>query len=292
MLSNKRNCRCAALALLGLALAACDKDQPESVEESPQTAAPAVEVSEPDSAPAEERPARPVDSETLAYAEVEDQLVYGYFAFPSDMIEPLPAVIAIHDWWGINDDTRAAADRLASEGYMVLVVDLYYGEVAQDPNDARTRMISVVENPINVEENIRQALDFVGLAGAPGIATLGWGFGGGWSLSSAMLFPNQIDAAVVYYGQVTNDEDKLRGLQAPVLGLFGARDRSVTTDSVQAFEQAMQRIRFPHVVHTYPDAGQGFADPARGTYNEVTTNDAWRRTFEFLEANLKVDEES
>lgn len=297
MVVNIKIRRLAALAFLGLLLTACDKGESGAAEDAAGEAAEAVESAPEatrtgeDAAP-QESTARQVDSETLAYAEVDDELVRGYFAFPSDMIEPLPAVIVIHDWWGINDDTRASANRLAAEGYMVLAVDLYDGEIADDANEARERMISVIENPHNVEENVRQALEFVGFAGAPSIASLGWGFGGSWSMSSAMLFPNRIDAAVVYYGQVSSDEDKLRGLRAPILGLFGARDRSVTAESVLAFEQAMQRIRYPHVVHSYPDAGHGFADPARGSYNEATTEDAWQRTIEFLAANLELDEES
>ena len=66
-------------------------------------------------------PGREVMGERMAYAEVDDELVYGYFAFPADMLEPLPAVIMIHEWWGLNDNVRVMAERLAAEGYMVLV---------------------------------------------------------------------------------------------------------------------------------------------------------------------------
>lgn len=234
---------------------------------------------------------RPVDSETLPYAEVNEELVYGYFAFPSDMIEPLPAIILIHDWWGLNDDTREAASRLAGEGYMVLAIDLYDGEIAGNIADARSMMISIVENPDDVSANLRQALAFVDVAGAPKKATMGWGFGGSWSLSSAMLFPDQLDAAVIYYGQVNEDEDNLRAIRAPILGIFGAKDRGIKLETVKRFEAAMRRLRQDLTLQVYPDAGHAFADPARQAYDADLSEDAWRRTTEFLAARLAPDDE-
>ncbi len=244
-----------------------------------------------DGSAAAESDVRPVDSETLPYADIDDRLVYGHFAFPSDMIEPLPAVIVVHDWWGLNDDTRAAANQLASYGYMVLAVDLYGGDTVDSVDAARQRMIPVLEDPQQVEANIRQALAFVGFAGAPKTATLGWGFGGGWSLNAATWFPEEIDAAVVYYGQVSSDEDRLQSLRAPVLGLFGERDRSVTAETVSAFEEAMIRLQKEVSVHVYPGRGHAFADPARPTYDAETTDDAWQRTEAFLATALAPDEE-
>ena len=94
---------------------------------------------------AEIAPQKAVISERLPYGEVADELVYGHFVFPADMIEPLPAVIVIHEWWGLNDNVRAMADRLAAEGYIVLAVDLYGGDVATTPSQARSRMARVVE---------------------------------------------------------------------------------------------------------------------------------------------------
>ncbi len=229
---------------------------------------------------------RSVDAESLAYAEVDEELVYGYFAFPSDMIEPLPAIIIIHDWWGLDDDTRDMASRLAAEGYMVLAVDLYGGKLADDVATARSMMISVVENPDDVQSNLRQALAFVDVAGAPKKAVLGWGFGGGWSFNSTMLYPNQLDASVIYYGQVDNDEDRLRVIETPILGFFGARDRGIKIETVRAFEKAMQRLRKDVTLQVYDDVGHAFADPRRGTYDEKISEDAWQRAVDFLGAKL------
>lgn len=241
------------------------------------------------SAGAQIAPQRAVVAERLPYAEVGDELVYGYFVFPSDMVEPLPAIIMIHEWWGLNDNIRAMADRLAGEGYIVLAIDLFGGQVAATPDVARQLMLRVAENPQSAYDNIRQAYAFINeTAAAPRIASLGWCFGGGWSLNTAMLFPNDLDAAVIYYGQVTDDEAQLRPVNVPILGLFGAKDTGIKVASVQAFEQALERLRKPHTIHIYPDAAHAFANPTGKAYNATVAADAWQKTLQFLERNLRV----
>jgi carboxymethylenebutenolidase len=235
-------------------------------------------------------PRRPVIAERLPYAEVDDELVYGHFVFPADMVEPLPAVIMIHEWWGLNDNIRAMAERLAGEGYIVLAVDLFAGETAATPEEARVRMLSVVENTEPASENIRQAYEFVGgTAGAPRIGSLGWCFGGGWSLNTAMLFPEDLDATVIYYGQVTDDEEKLRTINSPILGLFGAEDKGITVNSVQLFEAALERLRKNYEIHIYPGADHAFANPSGTAYNAAAAEDAWQKTLDFLGRHLVVE---
>ena len=107
-----------------------------------------------------------------------------------------------------------------------------------------------------------------------------------------MLFPDQLDAAVIYYGEVTADEDKLRPINAPILGLFGADDRGISVESVQQFETALQRLRKVHDIQIYPGAGHAFANPTGRNYNAEFAEDAWRRTLEFLGQNLVNDAES
>lgn len=286
----------AGLLSLTLLLTACDSGSSDSSTE--QDAATAnVEAmareqagaTDEASAGAQLAPHRAVVSERLPYAEVDDELVYGHFVFPSDMIEPLPAIVLIHEWWGLNDNVRAMAERLAGEGYIVLAVDLFHGEVANSPTGARRLMISVVENPEFASENMRQAYDFVNrTAGAPRIGSLGWGFGGSWSLNMAMLFPDELDAAVIYYGQVIADEEKLGPMDVPILGLFGAEDKGISVESVRAFEATLARLRKNHEIQIYPGAGHAFANPTRTRYNAEVADDAWQRTLEFLGQNLSA----
>ena len=242
------------------------------------------------SAAAEVEPQREVTAERLAYAEVDEELVYGHFAFPSNMIEPLPAVIMIHEWWGLNDNIRAMAERLAAEGYIVLAVDLFGGEAATTPAAARELMKRAVENSASVTSNLKQAYTFVTeTAGAPSVASLGWCFGGGWSLNTALLFPEDLDAAVIYYGQVTDNESRLAPLEVPILGLFGSEDRGIKLESVRRFEAALERLGKDYDIQVYEGAGHAFANPSGNNYNADYAEDAWKRTLEFLDSHLAAD---
>jgi len=206
------------------------------------------------------------------------------------MIEPLPAVIMIHEWWGLNDNIRAMADRLAAEGYIVLAVDLFGGEAATTPGAARQLMMHAVENSDSVTSNLEQAYAFVtDTAGAPRVASLGWCFGGGWSLNTALLFPKNLDAAVIYYGQVTDNEDRLARLEVPILGLFGSEDRGIKLESVRRFEETLERLGKDHEIHVYEGAGHAFANPSGNNFNAEYAEDAWNRTLEFLSGHLTAD---
>lgn len=239
--------------------------------------------------PAETAPQRPVVAETLPYAEVEEELVYGHFVFPADMVDPLPGVIVIHEWWGLNDDVRAMADRIAAEGYVVLAVDLFAGRSADSPADARALMVRVVESPDLAEDNIRQAYQFLVESGqAPRIGVLGWDFGGGWALNTAILFADDLDAAVIFYGPVTDDAERLAPLNVPILGLFGARDRGIPVATVRGFEQTLESLGKNVEIEIYPDAAHAFANPASANFNESVAGQAWTRALEFLDRHLSV----
>ncbi len=158
-----------AAAFLTLTLVACNTEQATTVDASKEAALANVDAmsrehardtTEPSPA-AEIAPLRPVVSQSMAYTEHQDELVYGYFSAPADMFEPLPAVIMIHEWWGLNDNIRAMADRLAGEGYIVFAVDLFNGKVATSPGEARVLMTQAIEDPEAANENIRAAFNFV-----------------------------------------------------------------------------------------------------------------------------------
>jgi carboxymethylenebutenolidase len=233
-----------------------------------------------------------VADKRLAYAEVQEKLSYGHFVIPVDMVEPFPAILVIHEWWGLNDGVRAMADRLAGLGYIVLAVDLFGGETAATPAEARALMLNVVENPDVATENIRQAYEFLrDTAGAPRIASLGWCFGGGWSLNTALLFPDELDASVIYYGQITDNEAKLRPLNAPILGIFGAEDTSIPVASVRRFRTALKDLEKDYEIEIYPGVGHAFANPTGTNYNAEAADKAWAKTVAFLRNHLAASEE-
>lgn len=251
-----------------------------------------TETSSPNNADDVDADERPVVAETLPYAEVGEQLVYGYFAFPADMVGPLPGMLVIHERWGLDDGVRAQAERVAAQGYVVLAVDLFAGKTATDVAGARPLMVEVLENPENAEENIRQAYQFlIDSSESPTIGALGWSFGGGWTLNTALLFPDELDAAVIYYGQVSNDRERLGPLNVPILGLFGANDRGVTVAAVEEFETALEALDKEFEIQVYPDVGHAFADPNAPTYNADVADQAWSTTVDFLNRHLLEGDE-
>ncbi len=275
-----------AVLLACTAAAGCTAgDEPSTApsSETPSAASQARPASAPTRAPSD----REVIAERLPYAEVDDELVYGHFAFPEDMIDPLPAVIVVHDWWGLNDEMRATANRLASEGFIVLAVDLFRGDVAESPAQARDLEIDVVENPDMAIDNLKQATDFIRhTAGAPSTAMVGFGFGGGWSLNAALEMPGQLEASVIYYGQTVTDEEALAGVDAPILGMFADGDRAVPPEAVRKFESALEDLEKEFEIHIYEDARRGFADELSDNFDARIDADAFNRMLEFLEPRM------
>ena len=228
-----------------------------------------------------------VITDTLAYGEVDEQIVKGHFAFPEDKIGTSPAIILVHEWWGLNDEMRLLANQFAAEGFIVLAVDLFNGETADSAGAARKLMLKVFEQPELAEENLRQACDWaLDIAGASQVAVVGYGFGGGWSLNAALAMPDQVDAAVMFYGRVSDNEEVLTTLEVPLLGFFGGEDSSIPAESVKKFETALKNLGKPGEVIIYPNAKGGFANPNNRNYYQNLAEISWRRMMEFLNHNL------
>jgi carboxymethylenebutenolidase len=200
--------------------------------------------------------------------------------------QKLPAVVMIHEWWGLNDNIKDMADELASEGYVVLAADLYNGEVATTPDKAMQLVGTVRENPEQAISNLQSAVQY--LASLPNvnssrIASLGWCFGGGQSLQLALNSEqNPLAATVIYYGNLVNDTNELSKINWPVLGIFGDQDQSIPVESVNAFEQALNETGITNEIYIYPGVGHAFANPSGDNYAPAETADAWEKTLAFL----------
>jgi carboxymethylenebutenolidase len=201
---------------------------------------------------------------------------------------PLPGVIVIHEWWGLNQNIRSMTERLAGEGYAALAVDLYEGQVADDPDRAR-QLASASRNRVPaIQDNLRQARDYLAReVEAPKIGSIGWCFGGGWSLATAELLGDRIDAAVIYYGRLTSDPQRLLRVEAPILGIFGSEDRAISVESVREFEAALQKLDQPVEIHIYEGADHAFANPSGTRYDAEAAADAWQKTRKFLREHLR-----
>jgi carboxymethylenebutenolidase len=207
--------------------------------------------------------------------------VKGFYARPAAAGE-YPGVVMIHEWWGLNDNVRAMAKLLASQGYSVLAVDLF-GTVATTPEQARAQVTSL-DKALAID-NMKAASAFLRSRGAPKIASLGWCFGGGQSLQLALA--DGLDATVIYYGSLVTDESMLSVINKPVLGVFGGKDTSIPVASVNAFDSALDSLGVENEVYIYPDVGHAFANPSGANYAPEETKDAWAKTLAFLDKHLK-----
>lgn len=199
-------------------------------------------------------------------------------------VTPAPAVLLIHEWWGLNDQIKSVGAELARLGYVALAVDLIDGEVATTPEEARA-----LTQAVDAEEATETLVAWIDwlkrheqVNGA--VATMGWCFGGGWSLNASIAAP--VEATVIYYGRVDKSADQLAKLNGPVMGHFATEDKFINREMVERFEQAMQEAGRPHQVYWY-EADHAFANPTQARYDEADAALAWERTTGFLQGNLK-----
>ena len=272
-----------AWSLLVLFLGACSSPDADHVNDMAREHADDAPESNPVS---DASPAAPVESRMVDYAEVDGAAASGYFAAPEGADDSLPGIIVIHEWWGLNDNIRSMADQLAAQGYRALAVDLYGGESADTPEGAMALMSASMEKRDQLTENLRQAYAFLSPDGQK-VGTIGWCFGGGWSLGTALALPQDIDATIIYYGRLETDPDVLAPLEMPVLGFFGALDGGIPVDSVREFESALSGLEKDVEIHVYEDADHAFANPSGRNYQEAPAKDSWERTVAFFEEHLK-----
>ncbi len=207
----------------------------------------------------------------------------GFYAAPEKPGD-YPGVVVIHEWWGLNDYIKQSAALLAGQGYRVLAVDLYGGKVATTPVEAQEYRSSLTRE--ESDANLKAAVEYLKRQGASKVASLGWCFGGGKSLELA-LSGVPLDATVIYYGNLVTDQEALRRIDWPVLGIFGAKDLVVPVESVYAFEEALKALGKTHSINIYPDVGHAFANPSGQNYAPEATKDAWEKTLRFLDENLR-----
>ena len=208
-----------------------------------------------------------------------------YLALPKDKKAPLPAVLLIHEWWGLNDHIKHWADRLAAEGYATLAVDLYGGKVGTTSDEATALMKAVDADRAGV--TLKAAFEYLSAdtnIQASKRATLGWCFGGKWSLQFAIAEP-RLDACVLYYGQLPTDDAQLQRIHAPVLGVFGTKDKSISKEAVDAFEGAMQKAGKECRVLRY-EAVHAFANPSSAGYDQANAAKAWTEVRAFLREHM------
>lgn len=226
------------------------------------------------------------DSKNVSYKS-GDETVQGVLYTPAGK-GPFPAIIVIHEWWGLNDWVKEQASKLADQGYEALAIDLYRGKVATTPDMAHEIMRGVPED--RAKRDLHAAFEY--LASQPNvkkdrIGAIGWCMGGGYSLDVALQEPT-LAADVINYGHLATDKDALKKINAPILGSFGAQDQGIPSADVKKFGETLDQLGKKESIKIYDDAGHGFQNPNnKPGYREADTVDAWTRTVNFLAENLK-----
>lgn len=272
-----------AIGWVAIVLFGCSSEDPAgSAATTTRSAAPSSGT-----AATENSSSREVIAEALPYAEIGDELVYGHFAIPVDMIDPLPAILLLHDGRGLTDGTRRQAERIAALGYIVLAVDLFLGKTVGQTDKAGDLQVAALENQPRTKSNIRQAIDFIRVSsGAPGIAVLGIGFGGGMALDAALENPDSLDAVVSFYGQVKSNADDLRDFAVPFLGFYLENDRAVRPQTVRDFEQILNGLGHDATFHILEEGRRGYMSPDLGSHDPALVDRSLELVTAFLDERL------
>lgn len=214
----------------------------------------------------------------------------GYLVYPvstNDSHRKLPAVVMIHEWWGLNQNIKDMANLLAKNGFVVLAADLYHGKVTDNPQLAMELVQTARNNQNSSTANLQAAVKY--LSSAPNvdnkkIVSLGWCFGGGQSLQLALNSQEHpLAATILYYGTpLVTDNESISKIKWPVLGIFGDKDEAIPIAEINQFRSSLNESGIQNEIHVYSGVGHAFANPSGDSYAPEETADAWQRTLSFL----------
>ena len=213
--------------------------------------------------------------------------VAAYVARPAGP-GPHPAVIMIHEFWGLRPELTAKADLLAEQGYLVIAPDLFRGvttdflpsaivNVVTSTNDAQAEDLDAVYTWAASQSDVDRQR----------IGVLGFCFGGGAALRYSLTNPD-LAATVVFYGQPVTDAEQLKRLSGPVLGIFGGADASIPQEDVRAFDAALNQAGIAHTVTVYDGQPHAFVTSVEAIQAGGAPGDAWAQMVAFLEQSLKT----
>src|SRR5882672_6255480 len=171
---------------------------------------------------------------------------------------PFPALVVIHEWWGLNDWVKEQASKLADQGYVALAVDLYRGKVAENSEMAHELARGLAED--RAGRDLRAAVAFLrsqDTVKKDRVGSIGWCMGGGYSLQTALEVPD-LAATVINYGDLVTEPENLNKIHTPILGIFGGKDQGITPEDVAKFEAALKKRGRRIEIKIYPEAGHAF----------------------------------
>jgi carboxymethylenebutenolidase len=203
-------------------------------------------------------------------------------AFYAEVKGSKDVIFMFHEWWGLNDYIKREAEALSNKtGASVLALDLYDGKIADKAEQASELMGKADE--VRIRAIISGAIDFCGKESR--IQTIGWCFGGKWSLQAALMGGPNMKGCVMYYGFPEQDKNVLSNLSCPVLGVFATKDGWITPKVVTDFEAMMNELKKPVTIYNY-DAEHAFANPSNPKYDKKSADDALNNAIRFIKTNF------
>ena len=224
-----------------------------------------------------------------SYNRPDGKSVSGYLAEPAQATKA-PGMVVIQEWWGLNDQIKGVAEKLASAGYRALVPDLYRGKVALEANEAKHLMEGLNFGDA-AGQDIRGAVQYLKKA-SPKVGVTGFCMGGALTVLSAVNVP-EADAEVIWYGYPPLQYVDASKIKTPLLGHWALHDQAFAISGVDELEKKLKTANVKYEFHRY-DAKHAFANETADTkkldmlkYNPKAAEQAWQRTMDFLDQNLK-----
>ncbi len=253
-------------------------------------AACSLTIPEPPAAPegvgaegSEEVSATGLTTSMVEYGAYDQQTLQGHLALPAS--GPAPAVLVIQEWWGLNPHIKDVANRVAQAGYVALAPDLYHGEVATEPTEARKLAMALDQATALAELEVaaRYLLDLDSTTGDK-VGIVGFCLGG--RIAQAFAAYNPLNAAAIsFYGTPLSDQEAAH-VHGALLAIWGAEDRAYPLPRTEQLEQALTQANVPNRRLVYEGAGHSFFNDTRASYHAEAAQDAWQQSLEWFATYL------
>jgi carboxymethylenebutenolidase len=225
----------------------------------------------------------------ISYKRPDGQSVVGYLVAPAKGTAG-PGIVVIQEWWGLNDQIKGVADRLAGAGYRSLVPDLYRGKVALEANEAEHLMTNLNFGDA-AGQDVRGAVQYLKASGSAKVGVTGFCMGGALTLLAAVNVP-EADACVIWYGYPPLEYVDASRIKAPLMGHWATEDTAFPIAKVDELEGKLRGAKVNFEFHRY-EAKHAFANETADSknlpilkYDPAAAGLAWRRTMEFLAKHL------
>ncbi|HEY9889510.1 MAG TPA: dienelactone hydrolase family protein [Candidatus Obscuribacterales bacterium] len=219
--------------------------------------------------------------EMITFTRPDAQTCQGYYVAPAAG-SAAPGLVVIQEWWGLNDQIKGVAERLAAAGYRVLVPDLYQGKVTVEAAEAE-HLMTGLDFGDAATQNIRGAVQYL-KADSAKVAVMGYCMGGALTVLAAVYVP-EADAAVCWYGIPPAEAADTSTIAIPFQGHFALRDAFFPIEQAEALTARLKAGDVTHECYYY-DAEHAFANENNAIYDAAATQQAWERSLSFLATHL------